>query len=720
VTTPTTVKVQLKLRQDTSSGWSAVNPILLAGELGRESNTGKIKIGDGSTAWNSLAYQPFGALITNADISATAEIAVSKLADGAARQLLQTDTAGTGVEWTSNVDVPGTLDVTGAATFDAAVTIAGDLTVNGTTTNINTTNLVVEDKNIILGDVATPTDTTADGGGITLKGATDKTINWVDATDAWTLSENVNIASGKEYRIDGVKVLDATSLGSSVLITSANITDGTIVNGDVSASAAIAGTKISPDFGSQNVTTTGTATAAALIPTGSTVPVNGVYLSAANSVSIATNSTQRLLIDAAGQIEAVSLGSAAAPTFSWTGDPNTGIYSPGADQVAISTNGSQRLLIDSTGQIEAAGLGSASAPAWSYVGDPNTGIFSPTADTLAITTGGSERARIDSSGRLLVGTSTGFGNSTFTKAEFVNSASYANIVVGRTDGAAGSGSTIGVISFLSNAGGTGEYHASIAAEMDAASGSGDKPGRLVFSTTADGASSPTERMRIDRDGGVTIATVAFPNPASSTDLGIGFGGSSAPGYGVFSRSDSNALNICRQNSDGDLVVFWQGGSGEGSISVSGTTVSYNGAHLSRWSQLPGGAEREKILRGTVLSNVGEMCAWGEEENEQLNRMKVSNVEGDRNVSGVFQAWDDDDDTYTHDFYCAMTGDFIIRIAEGVTVQRGDLLMSAGDGTAKPQDDDIIRSKTVAKVTSTHVTCTYDDGSYCVPCVLMAC
>jgi esterase/lipase superfamily enzyme len=115
-----------------------------------------------------------------------------------------------------------------------------------------------------------------------------------------------------------------------------------------------------------------------------------------------------------------------------------------------------------------------------------------------------------------------------------------------------------------------------------------------------------------------------------------------------------------------------------------------------------------------------MCEWGEEDNEQLNRMKVSDVEGDKNVSGVFQAWDDDDDTYTNDFYCAMTGDFIIRIAEGVTVERGDLLMSAGDGTAKPQDDDIIRSKTIAKVTSTNVSCTYEDGSYCVPCVLMAC
>ena len=69
---------------------------------------------------------------------------------------------------------------------------------------------------------------------------------------------------------------------------------------------------------------------------------------------------------------------------------------------------------------------------------------------------------------------------------------------------------------------------------------------------------------------------------------------------------------------------------------------------------------------------------------------------------------------------AMTGDMIIRIAQGTTVARGDLLMSAGNGTAKPQGDDIVRAKSIAKVTSTHVTCTYEDGSYCVPCVLMAC
>ena len=69
--------------------------------------------------------------IANADISSTAEIAVSKLANGTARQLLQTDSAGTGVEFTSNVDVPGTLDVTGAGTFDSTVGVAGLLSADG-------------------------------------------------------------------------------------------------------------------------------------------------------------------------------------------------------------------------------------------------------------------------------------------------------------------------------------------------------------------------------------------------------------------------------------------------------------------------------------------------------------------------------------------------------------------------------------------------------------
>jgi hypothetical protein len=242
----TTLTALQQQRRDTAANWTFNNPTLLAGELGYESDTGKWKVGDGGTAWNALAYIPSTEInsypFVNADIAANAEIAVSKLADGAARQLLQTDAGGTGVEWTDNVDVPGTLDVTGAATFDAAVTIQGDLTVNGTTTTIDTQHLIVEDKNVVIGQVTSPTDVTADGGGITLKGTTDKTINWIDATDAWTFSEHVNIASAKEYRIAGTKVLDATSLGSAV--TSSNLTSvGTIGTGVWN------GTTIAPGYG---------------------------------------------------------------------------------------------------------------------------------------------------------------------------------------------------------------------------------------------------------------------------------------------------------------------------------------------------------------------------------------------------------------------------------------------------------------------------------------
>jgi hypothetical protein len=390
-------------------------------------------------------------------------------------------------------------------------------------------------------------------------------------------------------------------------------------------------------------------------------------------------------------------------------------------------------------------------------------------------TADTERARIDSSGRLLVGTSTaraGYaggnnftpyfqieGNSDGTRYySFTNnsnaiapSAPVLNLTRSRSSSIGGttlvqSGDWLGALSFNGYDGTNPIEAATIKAEVDGTPGVNDMPGRLVFSTTADGASSTTERMRITSDGNVLVGK-------TSSSFGVGDGTViGGAGYLAQTRTSATPFTVIRNGTDGTLVSFEAQNVEEGTISVSGTTVSYNGAHLSRWSQLPSGAERTEILRGSVLSNLDEMCEWidppteavlweegdelpegvnvgdikepanpgGPQSNEQLNRMKVSDVEGDKNVSGVFQAWDDDDDTYTNDFYCAMTGDFIIRIAEGVIVERGDLLMSAGDGTAKPQNDDIIRSKTIAKVTSTNVSCTYEDGSYCVPCVLMAC
>ena len=109
----------MKQRYDTAANWTAQNPTLLAGEIGIESDTKKWKVGTGATAWTGLAYAIGGTYpIVNADIAAGAEIAVSKLADGSARQLLQTDAAGTGVEWTSDVSIPGALSVTGNVNID--------------------------------------------------------------------------------------------------------------------------------------------------------------------------------------------------------------------------------------------------------------------------------------------------------------------------------------------------------------------------------------------------------------------------------------------------------------------------------------------------------------------------------------------------------------------------------------------------------------------------
>jgi hypothetical protein len=129
---------------------------------------------------------------------------------------------GTGVTTstgTGNVVLSASPTFTGTVSA-ANLTLSGDLIINGTATTINSTTLTVDDKNIELGSVATPSNTTADGGGITLKGATDKTLNWINATGAWTSSEDFNLVTGKTYEINAVNVLDAsTVLGSATTAT---------------------------------------------------------------------------------------------------------------------------------------------------------------------------------------------------------------------------------------------------------------------------------------------------------------------------------------------------------------------------------------------------------------------------------------------------------------------------------------------------------------------
>ena len=337
------------------------------------------------------------------------------------------------------------------------------------------------------------------------------------------------------------------------------------------------------------------------------------------------------------------------------------------------------------------------------------GISAGSLDIVSGTTGainfwtssGSTRTvTIDSSGNLLVGTTLANG----TLNVMSNSSALSATFYGR------SSDNQSNIFFYSNNGATQYATLSVAATYANLNVITNSP--LTFGT------NNTERVRIDSSGNLLVGKTGSGSAATNG------GEIGASGYGLFVRASAVPLLVGRNTNDGTLVSFYQDNTEEGNISVSGTTVSYNGGHLSRWSQLLTGERNASILKGTVMSNLDAMCVWEKdgvpEVNEQLNRMKVSDIEGDINVAGVFVNWDNDDNNNPYDMNIAMTGDMIIRIADDVLVQKGDLLMSAGDGTAKPQGDDIVRSKTIAKVTSNHITCTYDDGSYCVPCVLMAC
>ena len=363
--------------------------------------------------------------------------------------------------------------------------------------------------------------------------------------------------------------------------------------------------------------------------------------------------------------------------------------------------------------------------------DSNTGLSFGT-DIVNINTGGVTRATLESNGRLGLGIASpdtpfhlrGSGFTTFTMDNSGNTSSPYKITYGDQ----------------------GQVNHIVMADRE-----------LTFAT------NNATRIRCNNNGGVHIGGV-LSNTFNLAGAGVTFSGTEIGGTLGFNgvsivKSQTNwgtALYINRNGSgDGMVVEFAHDSVTEGQISISGSTVSYNGGHLSRWSQIKGLSTTDKsarptIYQGTVLSNLDDLCSWSHpdvfytetdknnneipedkkvgdlktaafvEENQQLNMTKVSDTEGDKDVAGVFWTWDDTDDTFANDFFVAMTGDMVIRVAASTTVARGDLLISAGDGTAKPQADDIVRSSTIAKIISTNHTATYADGSKAYPCVLMAC
>jgi hypothetical protein len=147
------------------------------------------------------------------DLSGTAtDVSVSNIATKASPTFTGTVTIPTATAGDNSTKAASTAFVvasfatkaspTFTGTINAAdLVLSGDLTVNGSTTTIDTTTLQVEDKNIQIGKVSTPSDVTADGGGLTLLGATNKTWNWVNSTDAWTSSEHIHLGDNKKLLV---------------------------------------------------------------------------------------------------------------------------------------------------------------------------------------------------------------------------------------------------------------------------------------------------------------------------------------------------------------------------------------------------------------------------------------------------------------------------------------------------------------------------------------
>jgi hypothetical protein len=141
-----------------------------------------------------------------------------------------------GITIAGNGQRVGIFNETPTSTLDISgdLKVSGDIFVGGVTTTLNTSVLEVEDKNITLGNTPFPTNLTAAGGGITLKGDTDKTIVFNNVSNSWDLSENLKLASGKTFSINNDQIIAPNGLGQYTLgttvVTSSLVSVGNLIS----------------------------------------------------------------------------------------------------------------------------------------------------------------------------------------------------------------------------------------------------------------------------------------------------------------------------------------------------------------------------------------------------------------------------------------------------------------------------------------------------------
>jgi len=283
-----------------------------------------------------------------------------------------------------------------------------------------------------------------------------------------------------------------------------------------------------------------------------------------------------------------------------------------------------------------AGDGTASSPSIRFY-NASAGLYYPGSDALGFVAGGTEYARLNSNGKLSV-----------TEINHISSGS---LEIGNGD----------------------EKQIFDATEQS-----------IEFQT------ADTERARFDASGNFLINRTAAGFNNDGTVIG-----NSGGSYMYIERTTTGnaVIYVHRRSSDGSLIAFYQGNSLEGSISVSGANVTYGGFTGTHDSSGTGISSSTQV--GTILSTIDE------EHKPDHAKVKVSDTEGDSRVYGVLQEYKTEETSDTgitspEHAVVASVGIGSVRVTGAC--EGGDLLESNGDGTAKVQDDDIIRSKTIGKVT----------------------
>jgi hypothetical protein len=508
------------------------------------------------------------------------ELPVSKLQDGAARQLLQTDAAGTGVEWTSNVDVPGTLDVTGATTLDSTLTVPLGSAASPTLRFSGDANSGLYSPGADQVAVAT------NGSGRLFVDASGN-VGASATPSAWNASWKVlEFANGHAFGSSGVQSAIAQNLfnnsgGSWIYKTSAAATFYQQNNGEYIWYTAASGTAGNTASLSERMRLT----SAGLVGVGTSAPGAKIDIVSDNNTSLASvlrvNSNNvavntSLAYDGLiGSGELFVRTSSASKLYLGTNNTNAltidstqrvgiGVVSPAANlHIQGTTGASLRIQAGSTSSAQIDLIpGGASNPYYVYVDSSRNFIFQDNA---------SERLRIDSSGRLLIGASSASLTNKFLLQGDTSSASNGGYMRLQTANSIIAGTSLGSIGF----GDSANNGALIEAKGDVSWSPFTKGSRLEFSTTADGASSPTERLRITSTGQVRLAGAGITfngDTAAANELDDYEEGTWTPNQGAGLTVVGTFSSVGRYTKVGNLVYVTGYVSGSTSIAIAAGSI----------------------------------------------------------------------------------------------------------------------------------------------------